>query len=231
VRLLSLEEIQHLRGEGVPPGLTEHRDSSGQHAARHISEWREIDRASRALQHIDRELRRCARAWSEAYENSSSERDESVFTSPSWVLSELAPFPTPVTVAQGRLTVTAAVAAPTLAVLLKPEDEVFAVLAQWPASSLAYALSAFGTTGEMTIHRGCAIPEQPDRSSVLAALVAISEGRRANGLSDTMDSRELRDHRVYQPRTIAESQHEAGHRASKGCGLRSTAPSRTAARI
>src|SRR5215213_3160932 len=75
----------------------------------------------------------------------------------------------------------------------------------WPTPTPHATRSAFRTTGEMTVHRGCAVRKQPDQSSVLTALVAISEGRWANGLSGTMDSRELRDHSVYQRRTIAES--------------------------
>lgn len=229
-----------MHGRQAPPGLTEHgmaafdfvrsptmsaATTADQHhrerAAQEmrlavVVEWPEIDRASRALQHVDRELRRCARAWTSAYENSSNVGDEAVFASPAWFLSELKLFPTPVPVANGRLAIRGAQAAPALAVLLEPEEEVFAVLAEWPRASIAYALSIFGTAGSLSTSRGAEPGPEPADEEVLAALVA---GRPEALLGCAVDeepvSVELRDFRRYQRRAIAESfDEDREHRAS-----------------
>lgn len=228
--LFTPEELEDIRGRQAPPGLTEHgmaafdfvRSSTMRAAAAEdqhhreqaaqemrlavVVEWPEIDRASRALQHVDRELRRCARAWTTAYENSSNDGDESVFGSPAWFLSELELFPTPVPVAHGRLAIREAQATPALSLVLEPEGEVFAVLAECPRASLAYALSIFGTTGYLSASRGAEPAPEPADHDVLAALVT--------GTPDTLLGRtvrdepltiELRDFRRYQRRAIAES--------------------------
>lgn len=241
--LFSPEELEDIRGRQAPPGLTEHgmaafdfvrsptmkaAATEDQHhreqAAQEIRlaivvEWPEVDRASRALQHVDRELRRCARAWTTAYENSSNEGDESVFASPAWFLSELGLFPTPVPVAHGRLAIREARATPALALVLEPEHEVFAVLAEWPRASLAYALSIFGTTGYLSTNRGAQPRPEPADEVVLAAL---GEGAPEALLGRTADeealSMELRDFRRYQRRVIAESFDE--DREHKASGVR-----------
>lgn len=228
--LFTPEELDDIRGGQAPPGLTEHgmaafdfirsstmsaaaaedqhyRDQAAQEIRLAIVvDWPEVDRASRALQHVDRELRRCARAWATAYENSSKDADESIFSSPRWFLSELELYPTPVHVAQGRLAIRGAQATPALALVLEPEEEVFAVLAEWPRASLAYVLSIFGTAGYLSTSRGAQPRPEPADEEVLAAL---GEGAPEALLGRTADeealSMELRDFRRHQRRAIAES--------------------------
>ena len=70
--------------------------------------WPEVDRATRAISYIDREIRRCAQAWQQAYEHSSETGDESVFASPRLFHQFFNEYPTPAPVGLGSLRTSAA---------------------------------------------------------------------------------------------------------------------------
>jgi hypothetical protein len=140
-----------------------------------VVSWPEVGRASRALELVDREVRRCARAWEVAYDESGDIRDESVFTSPEWFFASLLRFPTPAQ--RGSLKIAAAGSTP-LSLLVRPDDEVYGVLSMWPASTAAYVMSAFGSPFAVTMHEDCRLEgatfAPPDQA--LSVLLDVTRG-------------------------------------------------------
>lgn len=112
--------------------------------------WPEVGRASRVLETLDREIRRAARAWQQAYVEAGSCHDATVFTAPERFGRHLSAYPSPSPTATAHLLMREARAKP-LEMVLQPIGETFAVLAQWPVGAIAFALSAFGCP--ITIHR------------------------------------------------------------------------------
>ena len=237
--LFTPEEIGSIRDSGPPVEFTEHGQAAFQflrsetlaglatddqhHRAEPkaqemrlalVSRWSELDRASRALQHIDRELRRCARAWTTAYDLSSAVADETVFETPAPFLAELETYPHPVHVGRGHLTVKAAAAVPEPAFLVEPAAEVFAVLAEWPKTSLGYALSVFGTTGEMNTYRDLDIPPTAAETAHLDALLGDVRAMDPARPQAYAEQRQLKHHRTGFRRAIAESHDEDRRRTS-----------------
>lgn len=105
--------------------------------------WPEIGRASRVLERLDREFRRAARTWQDACWKGDLDRDETVFNSSAQFVRELSNFPSPAPTGRGHLQILDVAASP-LTVRLDPVGEVYAVLAQWPAGSVVFALASFG---------------------------------------------------------------------------------------
>jgi hypothetical protein len=111
--------------------------------------WPEVGRAARILERLDRELRRASGAWQAAYEGSSQARDETVFIHPERFSRELRQFPEPASTSRGHLRLLDSAVSP-LTLLTEPVLEVWAVLDQWPASALTFALAAFGCNVHVT---------------------------------------------------------------------------------
>jgi hypothetical protein len=55
----------------------------------------ELGRAARALELVEREVRRCGRAWGAAWDESSLLNAEDMFSAPDWFLDSLQRFPRP----------------------------------------------------------------------------------------------------------------------------------------
>jgi hypothetical protein len=135
--------------------------------------WPQVGRAARALELMERELRRCARAWGSAWDESSLLQDESVFTAPDWFFQALQRFPKP-TGGTG-LEILAAHARP-LAVLARPADEVYAALAAWPATCVAYTMSVFNARFSVEVYEDCRLEgaTYAEHGPALSALVDVT---------------------------------------------------------
>ena len=154
--------------------------------------WPEIDRCCRSVQPVERELRRCARAWQSALSRAEEMGDEEVFASAGYLLDELARHPSPRGHAQGALTIRE-LAGPPFAALLEPQGEVWASLVAWPATSVAFALSAFGAPFEITTFDGCLLEGAwyAEDAEALGALTDVPRGSWKG--SDPGQTREIED--------------------------------------
>lgn len=121
-----------------------------------VAPWADAGRASRAVGLLDKELRRAATAWS-LWREADRRSDQDVLTEARGQSAEaddeprplreyrdhLETFCAPTPSKGGHLRITAVQADP-FAVLLMPEGPATDVLTAQPASTLAYAMSAFG---------------------------------------------------------------------------------------
>lgn len=103
--------------------------------------WRDVTRAVMATQIIDREMRRGARAYRDAF--GSGDSADSLFTSPEWLLRHLAAFPLPLHANQSGLEMVE-LCGPPLSFHMVPTEDAQRVLAKAPASQVGYTMAAFG---------------------------------------------------------------------------------------
>lgn len=94
-----------------------------------FSTWPELDRVARSVQLVERELRRCAQVWQNAYEESEALRDPRLFESSSPFLKHLLGYPTPCRSGEGHLRIRALDGLPA-SFLLEPDGFVWALLAE-----------------------------------------------------------------------------------------------------
>ncbi len=116
--------------------------------------WPELGRAARVLSLLERELRRCSRAWQDARTQADEDKDEEVFFSPARYLERLRQHPAPGGTGRGWLRIRDAASDP-LTLLLEPEGEVFAVLSAWPVTTLGYCLAALGAPCVLELQEDC----------------------------------------------------------------------------
>ena len=159
--------------------------------------WPEIDRCCRSVQPVERELRRCARAWQSALSRAEEMGDEEVFASAGDLLDDSSRHPSPRGHAQGALTIRE-LAGPPFAALLEPQGEVWASLVAWPATSVAFALSAFGAPFEITTFDGCLLEGAwyAEDAEALGALTDVPRGR-LEGLRPGPDARDRGHPRTF----------------------------------
>lgn len=103
--------------------------------------WRDVTRAVSATQIIEREMRRGGRAYREAHGSGSAA--DSLFSSPEWLLKQLAEFPQPLHTNQSGLDIID-VSGPPLALRLMPTRDTRDALANAVASQVGYTMAAFG---------------------------------------------------------------------------------------
>lgn len=103
--------------------------------------WRDVTRAVAATRIIERELRRGARAYRDAY-GSGGDAD-GLFSSPEWLLEQLAEFPLPLHANQSGLDLVE-VSGPPLALRLAPTTDTQGALTHAGASQVGYTMAAFG---------------------------------------------------------------------------------------
>ena len=103
--------------------------------------WRDITRALSAAQLIEREMRRGAKAYRDAY--GSAGGHGSLISSPEWFLQNLGKGPQPVHTNVSGLEIVE-LAGPPLAFHLKPTTEAFSALDHAIASQVGYTMAGFG---------------------------------------------------------------------------------------
>lgn len=137
-----------------------------------FSKWPELDRVARSVQLVDREVRRCAQAWQNTYDASEAAEDPTLFGSPAPFLEHLLGFPSPCRSGDGSLQIRALDGLPA-SFLLEPHGFVWALLAEWPATSAAYGLSVLGDV-EIVRHDDCLL-EGAYYATELSALGALRD--------------------------------------------------------
>lgn len=103
--------------------------------------WHDVTRAVSAIQIIERGMRRGGRAYRDAYGSASAA--DGLFSSPEWLLQQLAEFPQPLHTNQSGLDIIE-VSGPPLALRLMPTEDTRDALANAVASQVGYTMAAFG---------------------------------------------------------------------------------------
>lgn len=154
-----------------------------------ISHWPEADRSIRAIQLLDREIRRCARALAIVYTKAEEALIPAILDSSELFSEALRGFPRPVHTEAGNLEIVSA-EGPNLTLLVEPTEAVWTVMTRWPAATIAYALSSFGMKFTLNLHRNCRLEQAgiAEGDALLPILRDISRGvwrRGDSGISDT----------------------------------------------
>lgn len=145
------------------------------HAALSVdTSWPEIDRCVRAVQIVERELRRAGRSWQLATDAAEAQLDATVFSSPGRFLDTLGGRPATRGHIDGSLRIRH-LQGPPFAALLEPEGYLWAGLTSWPATSVAFALSTFGVPFDINVFSSCMLEGAfyADEQAALIALVGI----------------------------------------------------------
>ncbi|WP_454778219.1 hypothetical protein [Georgenia muralis] len=103
--------------------------------------WRDVTRTVSATQIIERGMRRGGRTYRDVYGSGSAA--DGLFSSPEWLLQQLAEFPQPLHTNQSGLDIVEA-SGPPLALRLMPTEDTRDALANAGASQVGYTMAAFG---------------------------------------------------------------------------------------
>lgn len=172
--------------------------------------WPELDRSLRAIETVDREIRRCARAWEETHRRAEKKLDPALISIKGYE-SHLAAFPTPIHSSMGSLSLAGATT-PGLQVAALPRLRVWTALASAPASALLYAFSAFGEEVSVRTHTQCSLDGLSYADDQMSVLAGVLDGDWRGSTPGTVHEWTLPKTKNRRYRAISESRDsESGH--------------------